>query len=302
MSHQKQNHKKTVALIAPTGMLGSAVYNELRDKYQLILIYRDEDKLKLLDQAFGKTQEHRQVKFDLFDLYQDYLSGFKDTVYGPKTQELKKLLEPADFVINCAGIIKPYSTVDPIETFFINGAIPHILSSFKKEKLIQITTDCAFDGLEGAPYNENSPKTPVDLYGLSKVIGEPSSSLVLRTSIIGSELHGFVSLLEWLKKQNNETVKGFKNHFWNGITAKQFGKVCHQLITNPQLIPGAGTYHIFSTTVSKYEMLLKFKEKYNINCEILTNEEQKLNRTLSTVKDLNKKLNIPSFDEMLAEL
>ena len=49
-------------------------------------------------------------------------------------------------------------------------------------------------------------------------------------------------------------------------------------------------------------MLVKFKEKYNINCKIEKDEKQKINRTLSTIYDFNKKLKIPSFDEMLKEL
>ncbi|MDD5638989.1 MAG: hypothetical protein PHO28_03740 [Candidatus Pacebacteria bacterium] len=49
-------------------------------------------------------------------------------------------------------------------------------------------------------------------------------------------------------------------------------------------------------------MLLKFKEKYNIDCEIKKDEEQKLNRTLTTIHDFNEKLNIPFFDEMIEEL
>ncbi|MDD5639175.1 MAG: NAD-dependent dehydratase, partial [Candidatus Pacebacteria bacterium] len=82
----------------------------------------------------------------------------------------------------------------------------------------------------------------------------------------------------------------------------QFGKICDEIISNPGKYPKTGLYHIFSTTVSKYEMLLKFKEKYGINCKIKKDEEQKINRTLSTIHDFNNKLNIPSFDEMLKEL
>ncbi|MDD5638852.1 MAG: hypothetical protein PHO28_03035 [Candidatus Pacebacteria bacterium] len=44
------------------------------------------------------------------------------------------------------------------------------------------------------------------------------------------------------------------------------------------------------------------EEKYHIDCEIKKDEEQKLNRTLSTIYDLNEKLNIPSFDQMMEEL
>jgi len=297
------SERKKIAIISPTGMLGSGVYNVLKDKYGLILVYRNEEKVKKLDDIYGEVNNHRIIKFDLREIYDDYLSGFHTKTNSPKLTELFKDIGEVNAVINCAGIINVYAAKDPAFTFFLNGAFPNLLSERYKDKLIQITTDCAFNGIEGYPYNENSPKSPVDIYGLSKILGEPKDkSLVLRTSIIGPEIAEHVSLLDWFKQQEGKTINGFANHFWNGITTKQFGKICDEIISNPGKYPKTGLYHIFSTTVSKYEMLLKFKEKYNIDCEIKKDEEQKLNRTLSTIYDFNKKLNIPSFDKMLEEL
>ena len=294
----KENKK--VVIIAPTGMLGSGVYNVLKDKYDLILIYRSEDKIKKLDEIYGKVNSHQLIKCDIREIYNDYLSGIKSE--DSKLNKLFKGIGEIDAIINCAGIINVYAAKDPSFTFFLNGAFPHLLSEYYKEKLIQITTDCAFNGIEGHPYNENSLKTPVDIYGLSKILGEPKDkSLILRTSIIGPEISEHVSLLDWFRQQEGKTIKGFANHFWNGITTKQFGKICDEIISNPEQYPKTGLYHIFSTTVSKYEMLLKFKEKYDINCKIEKDEEQKTNRTLNTIYDLNNKLNIPSFGEMIEE-
>jgi len=295
--------KKKIVVIAPTGMLGSGVYSVLKDKYDLILVYRNEEKIKKLNDVYGGVNNHRLIKFDLREIYDDYLSGLHNKINFPKLKKLFENIGEVDALINCAGIINVYAAKDPDFTFFLNGAFPHLLSENYKSKLIQITTDCAFNGLEGYPYDENSPKTPVDIYGLSKILGEPKDkSLVLRTSILGPEITGHVSLLDWFKQQEGKIVNGFVNHFWNGITTKQFGKICDEIITNPEKYPKEGLYHIFSTIVSKYEMLLKFKEKYGIDCEIKKDEEQKLNRTLSTIYDFNKKLNISSFDDMLKEL
>ena len=295
--------KKKIVIIAPTGMLGSGVYSVLKNKYDLILIYRNEEKIRKLNDIYGGVNNHRLIKFDLREIYEDYLSGLHNKINSSKLKKLFENIGKVDALINCAGIINFYAAKDPAFTFFLNGAFPYLLSENYKDKLIQITTDCAFNGIEGYPYDENSSKTPVDIYGLSKILGEPKDkSLVLRTSIIGPEITGHVSLLDWFKQQEEKTINGFANHFWNGITTKQFGKICDEIISNPGKYPKEGLYHIFSTIVSKHEMLLKFKEKYNIDCEIKKDEEQKLNRTLSTIYNFNKKLNIPSFDEMLKEL
>lgn len=294
--------KRKIAIIAPTGMLGSGVYSVLKDKYDLILVYRNEEKIKKLNDVYGDINNHKLIKFDLREIYSDYLSGFHTKKNSPKLKKLFEGIGEINVLINCAGIINVYAVKDPAFTLFLNGAFPHLLSEKYESKLIQITTDCAFNGIEGYPYNENSPKNPQDIYGLSKILGEPKDkSLVLRTSIIGPEIAGHVSLLDWFRQQEGKTINGFANHFWNGITTKQFGKVCDEIITHSEKYPETGLYHIFSNSVSKYEMLLKFKGKYNIDCKIKKDKEQKLNRILSTIYDFNKKLNIPSFDEMLNE-
>ncbi len=292
-----------IALFGPTGMLGSAVYGVLSTQHELILLSRDEEKLKLLDDAYGSVSKHRFVRFDVAELYQDYLEGFSKLHQSPKFAALTKEVGEVDGVVNAVGVIKPYSTKDPAMTLFINGAFPHILAAHYGPKLIQITTDCAYSGLEGAPYTEASPKSPNDLYGLSKALGEPADrSLVLRTSIIGPELHSNVSLIEWFKQQDGKTIKGFTNHFWNGITTKQFGKICHTIITNRNQWPTNGLYHVFSNDVSKYDMVQAFKQKYNVNVTIEEATPAPVDRRLGTVKDLCPKLQVPTFQDMLADL
>ena len=291
---------KNVLLLGATGMLGSAVYDVLKDKYNLILSVRDKNKIDLLDKACGGVKQHEVVEFDASCLYQDFLEK-----KGSSSEYLSNFLKDVgevDYVINAIGITIPFSLENQALTFFINSAFPHVLANTFGKKLIHITTDCIYNGKENFPYNENSLKNPVDIYGLSKSLGEPTNCLTIRTSIIGRELENFTGFLEWFLNQKEESVNGFANHFWNGITTKQFGKICDEIMTNSEKYPQTGLYHIFSNSVSKYKMLLKFKEKYNIDCEIKKDEDQKLNRTLSTIYDFNKKLNIPSFDKMIEEL
>ena len=126
--------------------------------------------------------------------------------------------------------------------------------------------------------------------------------LTLRTSIIGPEIAGFLSLLDWFKQQKGKTVKGFTQHFWNGVTTREFGNICAKIFNDRGQYPDCGLYHVFSTAVSKYDMLVKFREKYSIDCEIVGDDAAKLNRTLATAKDLNARLEIPSFDRMLEKL
>jgi len=213
---------------------------------------------------------------------------------------IQKIESRFDWVINAIGITIPFSKQNPRNTYFVNGVFPHILCSIFGKRLIHITTDCVYSGTEGFPYNEESEKSPQDIYGLSKSMGESKNCITLRTSIIGRELGGFTGLLEWFLYQKGKTVKGFTEHYWNGITTRQFGKICGQIIEANDVPPGI--YHVFSTTLSKYQMLCAFKEKYKVNCTIVPDGQSKLNRTLTTVKYLNRWLEIPSFEKMLEEL
>lgn len=293
--------RQKVAILGVTGMLGSTVYDVLKDKHSLALTARDRAKIELLEKTYGGTQNHRVLEFDAGKVYQDFLA--KKGHPGEYFSFFLREIADADWVINAIGITVPFALENEALTFFINSALPHLLARALGRKLIHITTDCAFSGQDGAPYDENSPKNPVDLYGLSKSLGEPENCLTLRTSIIGRELEGFAGLLEWLLNQKEPKVKGFTNHIWNGITTKEFGKVCDKIISGVVAYPGPGVYHIFSSAVTKYEMLVKFKERFGAVTEVEPFEAPvAVDRRLSTIKALNSQLNLPSFGEMVEEL
>jgi dTDP-4-dehydrorhamnose reductase len=291
---------KKVLLLGASGMLGSAVYDVLKNKHNLVLTFRNSEEKKLLEGKHGDIKNHQAEELDLKFVYQDYFD--KKGNPGEYFNNFLKRAGKIDYVINAIGITIPFSLKEPAMTFFINSAFPFILSNIFGSRLIHITTDCVFNGLEGAPYDENSPKTPLDIYGFSKALGEPTDCLTLRTSIIGRELQGFTGLLEWFLQQKGKTIKGFTNHLWNGVTTKEFGKICHKIIQDREQYPESGIFHIFSNTVSKYDMVTKFEEKYNIGCKIVADDGPKLNRTLNTIYPFCSQLEIPSFDQMLKEL
>jgi len=163
-------------------------------------------------------------------------------------------LTETDWVINCIGSI-PQKNDDP-ETFIrLNAVFPKFLAE-TKASVIQIATDCVFDGTKGS-YSESDPKTASDIYGLTKYLGEVSRDrfLNLRASIIGPELSSKKSLFEWVRTQpEGASVYGFANHYWNGVTTEAFAKVVKGLIkTNIKL---GGTFHLVpGDQVSKYQLV-----------------------------------------------
>ena len=290
--------RKRVAIFGATGMLGSAVCSILKDRYDLVLIVRKKSKATLLDSLHIRNP--KIIELNALQIYDDYYhcDGFPGKYLQSKIREIGDV----DYIINAVGLLIESSRNDPSQAFFINSALPHILAGIYESKMIHITTDCAFNGRDGFPYAENSQKSPVDIYGLSKSLGEPTNCFTLRTSLIGKELERSAGILEWFLRQQGKTIEGYAHHYWNGITTTMFGKICDKIMSKPTQYPNSGIFHVFSNVVSKYDMLIKFRDKYQIDCTIVQNKQRNVNRTLTTIYNLNSLLQIPSFDTMIREL
>lgn len=287
------NTGKRIAIIGATGMLGSMVYGELLNRgHRLTIVIRDTKKLPVLYKTYGRKNTTKTVQFDLTTVIDTNVLS-----------DLVRRIGSVDGVINCSGIIPQQTHTTPSETVIVNSIVPHMLSLVYGDKLIHVTTDCVFDGKQGAPYFEKSMATPDSLYGTTKYVGEPKEkSLVIRTSFVGPELDGgSVSLLGWFLSQKKE-VKGFINHRWNGITTREFARICHTIITKRTRFPKTGLYHVNSTDMTKYGMLCLFAKKYGVKTNIIPCKTPTIDRRLATTSDFCGLLHIPPFETMLDAL
>jgi dTDP-4-dehydrorhamnose reductase len=226
-----------------------------------------------------------------------------------------------DFILNCAGVIKPnIDERDPSSVrnaIEINSLLPYVLaaeSSKNNFRVIQIATDCVFDGKHGS-YNEESIHSPSDVYGATKSLGEPSfrSFLNLRCSIVGHELFSNKSLLNWFLTQPKDSeLHGFINHQWNGITTDIFAQIIHGVVTQGPWIEG--TYHLVpSNSVSKFELLGLFRAYFSRD-DLVIHQTESINaidRTLTTIfPEINTALwqysqfknTIPTIDKIISTL
>lgn len=271
---------KKVVILGSTGMLGSAVAQHCIDTYgedNVALSYRNKE------MAYGEN------------------SFF----YNPIITTPDHVIPDCEFIINCIGTIKPFMGKDPEMSIWINSIFPLKLGEYCESKgirLIHITTDCVFSGSRG-DYVEQECHDALDDYGKSKSLGEicKKDCMVLRTSIIGEELHKFASLISWAKSKEGKKVNGFINHFWNGVTTKQFGKICTTIIDNG--LWQKGLYHVFSDVVSKYTLLQLINERFNLNLEITPYKAEILcDRTLATSYNLCGMLDIPPIATQIQEM
>jgi dTDP-4-dehydrorhamnose reductase len=227
-----------------------------------------------------------------------------------------------DYLINCIGLIKPRIVENDIlsiqRAYKINSIFPWILSNHlttSATRIIQIATDCVYDGQKGN-YNENSKFSPVDNYGSSKLFGEVIADNIrhLRCSIIGPEKKDFVSLFEWFSRlPTRSVIQGYLNHKWNGVTTLGFSKIVKSIVVNDKFESLPQITHIVpSTTVNKYELLEIFKKYLNRDDITVEPTEAQLSvdRTLGTIhENINKQLwnqsdylGVQSIDRMVSEM
>ena len=214
-------------------------------------------------------------------------------------KEFLKVLFENDVVINCAGVIPQSNNNDYLK---VNAMFPNILSKIcleKKAHLIHITTDCVFTG-KGGGYDEKSRHDEIGVYGLSKSLGENSDSTIIRTSIIGEEKYNKKSLLEWVKSNQNKTVNGYANHFWNGVTCLQLSKIIERIIR--EKLFWSGVRHLFSpSSVSKYELVCMINDIYDLNINV--NPVQTPKTVDKTLKSLHKQIfDTPDLRKQIKEM
>ena len=217
----------------------------------------------------------------------------------------EKNMQSNDIVINCAGVIPHASKQRGLNTrlyFTINTLFPVILSQIcdkKGAKMIHITTDCVFSGKDGN-YNENSIPDEINDYGLSKSLGELCKGTIIRTSIIGEEANNKRSLLEWVVSNKGNTINGFTNHMWNGVTCLQLAKIIDIIIRDD--LYWNGVQHIFSPrSVSKYELVSMINDVYKLNITVISvDTELGTDKTITSIHD--KLFEIPDLSKQITEM
>jgi dTDP-4-dehydrorhamnose reductase/SAM-dependent methyltransferase len=189
-----------------------------------------------------------------------------------------------DYIINAIGLI-PTKSKNSINFFNINSLFPKILgyiSIIFNCKVIHISTNGVFSN-NNKINNENIIPNTNDLYGISKLLGETNDICIIRCSILGEEKNSADSLLSWVLSQNNSTIKGYTNHYFNGVTCLQLAKHLEYIIQNN--IYWHGVRHIYSNEVlSKYHLISNIIDIYKLNI-ILNKCESNImdNRILSSI-------------------
>lgn len=210
-----------------------------------------------------------------------------------------------DAVVNAAGIIKQRDEANAaIASIEVNALFPHRLAALCRAAgayLVHYSTDCVFSGSKCA-YTESDAPDPVDLYGRSKLLGEPTGEgcLTLRTSMIGPELSRKTGLLEWFLAQKG-SVPGYRRAVFSGLTTLEHARIVERVLERPPRI--SGLYHVSGEAIAKYDLLRMIARHFALATEVLPDDAVVIDRSLDSSRFRAAfGYRPPSWEEMIAEL
>lgn len=259
-----------ILILGVTGMLGNAVFRFL-----------SVDKNLTVYGTARNNNVHSYFSKDLLDkLIINVDVENHDSLINIFTQ-----IQP-DIVINCIGLVKQLAEAnDPLKILPINSLLPHRLANLCKlinARLLHISTDCVFSGKKGN-YKESDFPDAYDLYSRSKLLGEVDypHTVTLRTSIIGHELSGNRSLINWFLSSEN-SVKGFSKAIYSGFPTVELTKIIRDFVLPNKNL--SGLYHVASKPINKLELLKLVAETYGKKIEIIPSEELVIDRSLEATR------------------
>jgi dTDP-4-dehydrorhamnose reductase len=191
--------------------------------------------------------------------------------------------ERPDVVVNCVGLVKQLSNAeDPLAALPLNAMLPHRLASLcalAGARLVHVSTDCVFAGTRG-DYLETDAADASDLYGRSKFIGEVDypNAVTLRTSIIGHELDGNRSLINWFLSQRG-AVKGFSRAIFSGLPTVELARVIRDHVLPHEI---RGLWHVSAEPISKLDLLRLVADAYGHDIEIVPEDGFAIDRSLNS--------------------
>jgi len=282
--------RKRVLVLGVIGMLGHMLVRVLSQTHSIFgTISTSYDQNKEIDRLLPKSQCIDQL--DVTDLF--------------KVDTVIRNVQP-DVVLNCVGLIKHKMDKRRIlDAIIVNSVFPHQLAEICTNmgvRLIHFSTDCVFAGTPGVKRLTDVPDA-VDVYGSTKRLGEVSygTSLTLRTSFIGRQIVGDEELIEWALSQRGQTISGYQNAIYSGLTTRALSDVVAQVIDQcPELI---GLFQVASTPISKFDLLSELNVRLRLGMTINRNTTFECDRTLDG-SEFSKTtgIQVPSWESMLSEL
>lgn len=243
-----------ILVLGGSGMLGHKLWQESSRRFDTWVTFRKMPAVASQLDAFNPARVIEGISAEDFD----------------STAAAIQRIRP-DAVINCIGIIKQDAAAkNAVRSITVNSLYPHRVAEVcggVGARMIHVSTDCVFTGQKGH-YTEDDAPDAADIYGRSKLLGETTEpgAVTLRTSIIGHELSGHRSLVDWFLSQEGKQIRGFKRAIFSGFPTRVFAGIVLDVIEHHPAL--AGLWHVSADPISKYDLLMLVREAYGAQIAI----------------------------------
>jgi len=161
-------------------------------------------------------------------------------------------------------------------------------------RMIHISTDAVFDGVDGGYSEEDTPR-PLSTYARTKLAGERAvveanpAAMIARVNFYGWSLSGKRSLAEWFfnNLSAHQPVKGFTDVFFSPLLVNDLAEILLKMIAKGL----SGIYHVVNPeSLSKYAFGIALARQFGFDENLISPhsvEESGLSAPRSHHLDLN---------------
>ena len=149
----------------------------------------------------------------------------------------------------------------------------------RPSRLIHFSTDCVFSGAAG-PYAADAPADAQDLYGRTKHMGEVAGpgALTIRSSIIGHELKGHVSLVDWFLSRAGLDATGYAGALYTGLPTVVMADLARRALDEWRGLDGV--WQATAEPIGKFDLLALINERYGLGVRLSRDEAFHCDRRL----------------------
>jgi len=182
-----------------------------------------------------------------------------------------------DGVIHCAALANVDACeADPALARQLNTELPRLLAQHVARggaRLVQISTDCVFDGSRG-DYTEEDAPNPLSVYAQTKLEGEYAvleadpSALVARVNLFGWSMTGKRSLAEFFfnNLSAGKPMMGFTDVFFCPLLANDLAWLLVGMLEKRL----SGVYHVVSSQhTSKYAFGVEIARRFGLDAGLI---------------------------------
>lgn len=193
-------------------------------------------------------------------------------------QDIEKIILEfnPDCIINCAARVDvDFLEKSPQTAYSINSdGVKNLaeLSDKYNKRIIHISTDSIFDGIQGN-YSENDVPHPINIYGKSKEMGEKhlrnihQNYVIIRTNFYGIH-NGGKFLFNWIKNslELKKQITGFDDVLFSPVEIGNLSEIIEEFVMNDFI----GTVHVSSNdAVTKYDFAIKIAKCFGYDTSLI---------------------------------